>query len=135
MFCYVHKKRKCIHYFLQLTRARVKYLKLAPMMLVLKPLVQVKTQNVVVIIICFVMIGSNYFFETDAQQTPLLSSSLSLSSLSLIDTLFHHHDLSVSSFLFYQRTQDFKFQHAQHYECKILTTLTALSFEKQFLPK
>ena len=46
-------------------------------LLVLKPLVQVKTQNVVVIIICFVMIGSNYFFETDAQQTPLLSSSLS----------------------------------------------------------
>ena len=69
-------------------------------MLVLKPLVQVKTQNVVVIIICFVTIGSNYFFETDAQQTPLLSSSLSLSSLSLIDTLFRHHDLSVSSFNF-----------------------------------
>ena len=41
-------------------------------LLVLKPLVQVKTQNVVVIIICFVTIGSNYFFETDAQQTPLL---------------------------------------------------------------
>ena len=66
-------------------------------LLVLKPLVQVKTQNVDVII---VTIGSNYFFETDAQQTPLLSSSLSLSSLSLIDTLFRHHDLSVSSFNF-----------------------------------